>query len=67
MNELKVFAKSAGGGYKYVYLNYAAHTQNPLRSYGEENLEFLRNVAGRYDPQDIFQEQVPGGFKVSRA
>ncbi|KAL4868119.1 hypothetical protein BDV12DRAFT_186112 [Aspergillus spectabilis] len=67
MDELEEFAKSMGGGYKYVYLNYAADTQHPLRSYGEKNLEFLKAVAETYDPHDIFQEQVPGGFKVSRA
>ncbi|KAL4796483.1 hypothetical protein BDV19DRAFT_398303 [Aspergillus venezuelensis] len=35
--------------------------------YGKENLAFLQDVAGEYDPKGIFQEVVPGGFKVSRA
>ncbi|KAL4877159.1 hypothetical protein BJY04DRAFT_230844 [Aspergillus karnatakaensis] len=67
MDELEDYAKSVGGDYPYVYLNYAAANQNPLRSYGEENLEFLRTVSEKYDPLGVFQEQVPGGFKVSKA
>ncbi|KAL4930107.1 FAD-binding oxidoreductase [Aspergillus undulatus] len=65
--ELEDFARSVGGDHSYVYLNYAAESQNPLRSYGEENLEFLSAVAAEYDPEGVLQTQVPGGFKVSRA
>ncbi|KAL2817864.1 hypothetical protein BJX63DRAFT_96152 [Aspergillus granulosus] len=67
VEELDEFARSVGGEYPYVYLNYAAKNQNPLRSYGEKNLEFMRRVAEEYDPLGVFQEQVPGGFKVTRA
>ncbi|KAL2794207.1 hypothetical protein BJX66DRAFT_351282 [Aspergillus keveii] len=65
--ELDEFARSVGGDYPYVYLNYAAGTQNPLRSYGADNLEFMQRVAEKYDPLGVFQEQVPGGFKVTKA
>ncbi|KAL3459884.1 hypothetical protein BJX64DRAFT_193950 [Aspergillus heterothallicus] len=67
VEELDAFAKSVGGEYPYIYLNYAAENQNPLQSYGEENLEFMRRVAEKYDPLGVFQEQVPGGFKVTEA
>ncbi|KAL4774844.1 hypothetical protein BDW60DRAFT_214780 [Aspergillus nidulans var. acristatus] len=67
MSELDDFARSVGGDYPYVYLNYAAESQNPLRSYGEENLELLKALATEYDPQGIFQTQLHGGFKVSLA
>jgi FAD/FMN-containing dehydrogenase len=65
--ELDGVARSVGGDYPYVYLNYAAGNQNPLRSYGAENLEFMQRVAEKYDPLGVFQEQVPGGFKVTKA
>ncbi|KAL4733789.1 hypothetical protein BDV11DRAFT_175363 [Aspergillus similis] len=67
MAELDEYAKSIGKYNEYIYLNYADVTQNPLRGYGDENVEFIRQVAERYDPDGVFQTQVPGGFKVSEA
>lgn len=60
------FAKEAGGLVPYVALNYADASQNPLETYGKENVEFLRRVAEKYDPTNFFQKRVPGGFKISR-
>ncbi|KAI9374423.1 hypothetical protein BJX61DRAFT_301221 [Aspergillus egyptiacus] len=65
--ELDEYAKSIDAYNEYIYLNYADKTQNPLRGYGDENVEFIREVALRYDPDGVFQTQVPGGFKVSEA
>ncbi|KAL4869885.1 hypothetical protein BDV12DRAFT_167013 [Aspergillus spectabilis] len=65
--ELDEYAKSVDAYNDYIYLNYADKTQNPLRGYGDENVEFIREVAARYDPAGVFQTQVPGGFKVSKA
>ncbi|KAL4940954.1 hypothetical protein BDV06DRAFT_195504 [Aspergillus oleicola] len=65
--ELDEYAKKIGKYNPYIYLNYADVTQNPLAGYGEENVEFIRDVARRYDPKGVFQTQVPGGFKVSEA
>ncbi|GAB1214093.1 hypothetical protein ATERTT37_003252 [Aspergillus terreus] len=67
MAELDDYAKSIGKYNEYIYLNYADKTQNPLRGYGDENVEYIRAVAQRYDPDGVFQTQVPGGFKVSQA
>jgi hypothetical protein len=67
MAELDEYAKSIGKYNEYIYLNYADVSQNPLRGYGDENVEFIRQVAERYDPDGVFQSQVPGGFKVSEA
>lgn len=64
---LNAFAKSIGADNEYIYLNYADGTQNPLRGYGAENVEFMRRVAREYDPTGVFQYQAPGGFKVSAA
>jgi len=58
------FAESRGAGERYRYLNYAAKEQNPLDGYGHENLEFMRQVSRKYDPDSIFQRAVPGGFKL---
>ncbi|KAL6230855.1 hypothetical protein BDW75DRAFT_244443 [Aspergillus navahoensis] len=67
MAELDEYAKSIDKYNEYIYLNYADVTQNPLRGYGDDNVEFIRQVAERYDPDGVFQTQVPGGFKVSKA
>ncbi|KAH9886126.1 hypothetical protein F4778DRAFT_759092 [Xylariomycetidae sp. FL2044] len=54
-----------GGLLDWVYLNYADQTQDVLGSYGTENLEFMRSVARKYDPDEVFQKLCVGGFKLS--
>ncbi|KAL8938075.1 MAG: hypothetical protein Q9216_004090 [Gyalolechia sp. 2 TL-2023] len=50
----------------WIYLNYAAEDQDPIGSYGEENVRRLREASKKYDPTGIFQRNVPGGFKLWR-
>ncbi|KAE8168178.1 hypothetical protein BDV40DRAFT_310079 [Aspergillus tamarii] len=50
----------------FTYLNYAASWQDPIQSIGEEQVNFLKKVAAKYDPDGVFQTKVPGGFKISR-
>ena len=63
---VKQAAKSLNGDIDLVYLNYADTTQDPIGSYGSKNVQFIQDVAARYDPQGVFQTRIPGGFKVSR-
>ncbi|KAL3430689.1 hypothetical protein BDV09DRAFT_189072 [Aspergillus tetrazonus] len=67
IQKLNLYTQRIGAGSKYIYMNYAARRQNPLRGYGEENLKFIKSVARKYDPLGVFQSQVPGGFKASTA
>lgn len=61
------FARGIEGGLlEWRYLNYADPSQDPMASYGEENLKLLREVAGKYDPEEVFQKLCPGGFKISK-
>ena len=53
------------GNLKWIYLNYADKSQDPLASYGSENVQKMRDVAAKYDPKQIFQKLCPGGFKIS--
>lgn len=46
----------------WVYMNYADKRQQPLAT---ENVQRLRDVAGKYDPQEVFQKLCPGGWKIS--
>lgn len=58
--------KTSGNSLPFVYLNYASPSQDPLGSYGVENVALIREVSNKYDPQGIFQRRIPGGFKISR-
>ncbi|KAF2870236.1 hypothetical protein BDV95DRAFT_620014 [Massariosphaeria phaeospora] len=49
----------------WVYMNYADKIQQPLASYGVENVRRMREVAAEYDPGEVFQKLCPGGFKIS--
>lgn len=65
--ELQRYAESISALAPWIYINYADPSQDPLASYGEENLEFMRIVSAKYDPAGLFQKRVPGSFKLSRA
>ncbi|KAL8657424.1 MAG: hypothetical protein Q9226_001938 [Calogaya cf. arnoldii] len=60
----KAAAAKAGLSNEYVYLNYAAPGQDPISGYGAGNMANLRRVSKKYDPHQIFQKAVPGGFKL---
>ncbi|KAL6231510.1 hypothetical protein BDW75DRAFT_233559 [Aspergillus navahoensis] len=55
-------AKKKGSYLPFEYANYAAPDQDPLASYGEENLSTLREIAEKYDPEGVFQvlQNLPG-------
>lgn len=57
-------AKEKGLFNEYIYLNYAAQWQKPIQAYGNANVQFMRGVSKKYDPNAIFQKAVPGGFKL---
>ncbi|KAI4865307.1 FAD binding domain-containing protein [Hypoxylon rubiginosum] len=58
--------RSLNGDLGFRYLNYADASQDPLGSYGAANIQHIRNVAAQYDPTGVFQNRIPGGFKISR-
>ncbi|KAM0559946.1 hypothetical protein ACHAPJ_003898 [Fusarium lateritium] len=64
--KIKEFSKKAGGEVDLVYMNYAHTSQNPLGSYGADRVKHIREVAEKYDPEGVFQNRFPGGFKISR-
>ena len=64
MSKLDSAAQEMGLLKRFVYVNYADWSQKPFESYGEENVDFLRQTARKYDPKGIFQSRVPGGFKL---
>jgi FAD/FMN-containing dehydrogenase len=59
------YARSVGADTSYLYFNYADKAQDPLSNYGAENISKMKAAAKKYDPSGVFQELVPGGFKIS--
>lgn len=60
-------AKKNGTYLPYKYANYASRDQDPLPSYGVENLQKLKDIAQKYDPGSVFQTLQNGGWLVSKA
>jgi len=63
----KDLAKKQGTDLDFEFMNNASGDQNPLRSYGETNLQRLRNISLKYDKAQVFQTLQRGGFLLSRA
>ena len=57
-------SKAAGTLNPYLYLNYAGDFQKPIAGYGAQVVQNLKAVSDKYDPGKLFQNQVPGGFKL---
>lgn len=48
----------------YAYLNDAGPDQAVFQGYGAGNLQRLRDISKKYDPEGVFQKLLPGGFKL---
>jgi FAD/FMN-containing dehydrogenase len=55
--------KKRGLDREFMYMNYAAAGQDVLKGYGSENYDRLKKIAQRYDPDEVFQNLMPGYFK----
>jgi hypothetical protein len=66
IHNLEDYARSLEQDSDFLYLNYADGWQDPISGYGSDNIEQLRAAAEKYDPNGVFQTQVPGGFKISK-
>ena len=66
IERIKAFTKSVGASGQFVYLPYAKALQDPLGSYGADNVRYMKEISRRYDPARFFQRMVPDGFKVDR-
>jgi hypothetical protein len=62
---VEAYAESIGSNVAWRYLNYVDPTEDPLASYGTDNIAFMKNVSAKYDPTGVFQSKSPAGFKLS--
>ena len=63
-SEVDKAVKSLGTSDEFLYSNFAGYFQDPLSTYGKENVDFMTSVAREYDPNGVFHKLVPGGFKL---
>ncbi|KAI6778115.1 uncharacterized protein J7T54_001536, partial [Emericellopsis cladophorae] len=59
-HRIQEYTQSVGKAHPFEFANYAASFQDPMSSYGVENLQFLKDVSHRYDPGQLFQRAVKG-------
>lgn len=64
IEKIEGYAAARGTGHRFRFLNYCGPWQKPFESYGEGNLEFLRGVSRKCDPDGLFQKGCVGGFKL---
>ncbi|KAF2178171.1 FAD binding domain-containing protein [Zopfia rhizophila CBS 207.26] len=50
--------------HRWKYAGYAAKGQYAIQSYGENNVRALKRISRAYDHKQLFQNAVPGGFKL---
>ncbi|KAL8935891.1 MAG: hypothetical protein Q9211_004465 [Gyalolechia sp. 1 TL-2023] len=67
IGRLQQYARSVGGLKDFQYLNYASRNQDPLGSYGRAAFNKIKRASAKYDPGQVFQKLVPGGFKLADA
>ena len=63
-DEIAQMAASKGLSRPQLFPNDATFSQNPMESFGSENLEKLRAVSLKYDRDQVFQKLQNGGFKL---
>lgn len=62
--KIEAITKSRGLYDPFVFLNDAGASQKVIHSYGSASFAKMKKVSVKYDPNGMFQKQVPGGFKI---
>jgi hypothetical protein len=57
-------AKTRGLYRAFLTPTYADSWQNPIARRSDETVKGLWAASKKYDPLQVFQKQVPGGFKL---
>ncbi|KUL91069.1 hypothetical protein ZTR_01016 [Talaromyces verruculosus] len=63
-NRIEKATVEAGQYVEYIFMNDASWDQEVIAHYGHESVERLKAVRDKYDPGEIFQRLVKGGFKL---
>lgn len=65
--EIEAKLEAIDGLNRYLYLNDADKGQKVFESYGSESVEKLKEIRDKYDPNRVFTDLMPGGWKVDYA
>ena len=65
LHQVEEVTKAKGLHDEYVFLNNAYSSQNPIRRYGMNEFRKMKRISREVDPGQMFQRQVPGGFKLN--
>lgn len=66
LEDVGALAEQMGLAHRFIFPNYAWPSEEVMKSYGEDRLAFLRQVARKWDPEGFFQGQFVGGFKIDK-
>lgn len=64
LSNLTAAARRLDAHNRYIDMNHAKTKQTVLAGYGPQNHAFLKATARKHDPQGVFQNLMPGGFKL---
>ncbi|KAH0835162.1 hypothetical protein AYO21_10323 [Fonsecaea monophora] len=67
LGKIKDEAIRRGLYHPFLFANYAGTFQDVVGSYGESSVKYLSKMIDKYDPDRVFQQLKPGGFKVETA
>ena len=67
MTNLTTYLQKEGALRDFQYINYSFQDQDPLGGYGVAALNKIKAASKKYDPSQVFQRLVPGGFKLRDA
>ncbi|KAL1792962.1 hypothetical protein ACET3X_009469 [Alternaria dauci] len=59
---MKRLSEERGLDVPFIFTNDASRDQNPIASYGAANVQRLKAIAEKYDPDRVFQNQQAEGF-----
>lgn len=64
LDEIEARATKLGVANSWKYAGYAEKGQAVIEGYGKPNVALLKQVSNKYDPTQLFQRAVRGGFKL---
>ncbi|KAF2440843.1 FAD-binding domain-containing protein [Karstenula rhodostoma CBS 690.94] len=67
LRRIKKIAAGKGLLQRYIFTNYGYHKDDVLAGHGEKRVRRMKDVSRKYDPDDILQKSVLGGFNISKS
>ncbi|KAK8867321.1 FAD-binding oxidoreductase [Apiospora arundinis] len=64
VDEIESAARNEGSYLPYLFMNDAHEGVPVIASYGADNVRRMWEASKRYDPHQVFQKLLPGGFKL---